>query len=71
MKTDTVAVGSEVAKSAPAVTVAGMSIFGFQINEWMYLATFVYVLLQIIAILPKVSITFRMIFGLGGTDAKK
>ena len=47
-----------VAKSTPPITVSVLGV-GITIHEWVYIATFVYVVLQIVIIVPKV---FRTMF---------
>lgn len=39
-------VATEVAKAAPPVTVGAMTIFGYQLSDWVLIATLVYTLLQ-------------------------
>jgi hypothetical protein len=41
-------------KAAPPITVTGLHFFGYPIQDWVALATLVYVLLQIALLLYKV-----------------
>ena len=44
---------ADVAKAAPPLTVAGMTFFGYSLNEWVVILTLVYTALQIVAMLRR------------------
>jgi hypothetical protein len=48
MKEETATV---LAKSAPPLTVTGMSVFGIPLDEWVYIATLIYLAIQIFVLL--------------------
>lgn len=46
-------IGAASAKAAPPLAVAGASVSGWGVQEWMYAATFVYVVAQLAYLLWK------------------
>lgn len=46
--------GMAAAKVAPPVTVAGLTLMGVQLSDWLIIATLIYTLLQIALSLQKV-----------------
>jgi len=49
-----VSLAQEVAKSTPPISVAGAHILGVHFSDWVLIMTGVYLVFQIIVILPKV-----------------
>lgn len=45
--------GEVVRSTVPPVAVSGLSLLGVTLNEWVYVITIVYTLMQIIRVLPK------------------
>jgi hypothetical protein len=43
----------EAAKAAPPIGVSGAALFGYTLNDWILVFTLVYLICQVIVILPK------------------
>lgn len=52
-------IAEQAAKAAPPVAVAGVSIAGIPLSEWVYALTAVYLLFQIVVIIPRVCGVFK------------
>lgn len=55
MQSSSETVGTMAAKAAPAVTIVSADlVFGYSFETWVYILTAVYLVFQIVVILPKV-----------------
>lgn len=54
--------GNELAQTAPpvGVTIGGL-IFGLSLQDWVYVLTIVYTLLQIVRVIPRLLRSYRVI----------
>jgi hypothetical protein len=51
--TDTATAADSFIKAAPPVAVSSLSFIGLPMQEWVYIVTIVYTLIQIIRVFPK------------------